>query len=103
MGLVFLCLADLIAEEGVHGDRVVQCFGGGGDVIFHSEVALFHKRLIHEADGGEMFFQFAFYNFFNRLRGFILELLGGDFLFFRNQLRINAGAIDRFGTGRSDL
>src|ERR1035437_1005431 len=96
--------ADLKPHEPANADFVAELLGNLRRVFLQADLGVpLHKTLIHEAISLVKFLQFAFDDFGNGLRRFVLHLLGGDFLFLRHHVRRHLLARNHVRMSRRDL
>src|SRR6516225_7597322 len=81
-------LANLEANEATDSDLIAKLLSYGPDVLLNRHLGIpFHKSLIHQAVSLIKLFQFAIDDLGHCLRRLILDLLAGNFPFFRNNIR----------------
>src|SRR5664280_174482 len=79
--------SNLEADETPDGDFVAELLGDGGDMFADANLGiLLYESLVNEAIALKKLFQFAFDDFGERLRRLVLDLFGGDFLFFGQEV-----------------
>lgn len=91
-------------DEAADDEVVAQLLGGGGDMLLDGDFGVaFDEALVEKADAAVEFFEFSFDDFGDGLRGLVLDLFGGDFLFLGDEGGIELLAGDDHGVGGGDL